>query len=174
MEHKEVTLQSSPKALEYLLPCGSTLLPVNDHVLLLSLPSVPKQYSDLGRVNWRPQGQHFKEWGRGRHLNYSWLPVTRTTANSNLALTRTKIDFPGLVRYIHYNCTQASWLKCRTVLFFDLLFHLLAKYRSVFKFVFVMTLTKHIVWRLIKHVRKTLFPRQCLVISVTSNITQKF
>ena len=27
---------------------------------------------------------------------YSWLPITRTLANSNLALTRTKIDFPWI------------------------------------------------------------------------------
>ena len=27
---------------------------------------------------------------------YSWLPTTRTLANSNLALTRTKVDFPWM------------------------------------------------------------------------------
>ena len=29
-------------------------------------------------------------------LNYNWLPITRTLANSNLALTRSKIDFPWI------------------------------------------------------------------------------
>ena len=29
-------------------------------------------------------------------FNYSWLPITRTLANSNLALTRTKIVFPWI------------------------------------------------------------------------------
>ena len=28
--------------------------------------------------------------------NYSRIPITRTLANSNLALTRTKIDFPWI------------------------------------------------------------------------------
>ena len=31
---------------------------------------------------------------------YSWLPTTRTLANSNLALTRTKVDFPW-ISFIH-------------------------------------------------------------------------
>ena len=52
MERKEFTLQSSPKVLEHLVSCKSTLLPVDDHDLLLSMPSLSKQYSaDLGRVN---------------------------------------------------------------------------------------------------------------------------
>ena len=31
-----------------------------------------------------------------RQLKYSWLPITRTLANSNLALTRTNVDFPWI------------------------------------------------------------------------------
>ena len=31
-----------------------------------------------------------------RREEYSQLPMTRTLANSNLALTRTKIDFPWI------------------------------------------------------------------------------
>ena len=36
---------------------------------------------------------------------YGWLLITRTLANSNLALTRTKVDFPGFPSYIYYNFT---------------------------------------------------------------------
>ena len=31
-----------------------------------------------------------------RQLKYSWLPITRTLANSNLALTPTNVDFPWI------------------------------------------------------------------------------
>ena len=31
-----------------------------------------------------------------KQKRYSWLPITRTLANSNLTLTRTKIDFPWI------------------------------------------------------------------------------
>ena len=34
--------------------------------------------------------------GQNSCLAYSWLPITRNLANSNLALTRTKVDFPWI------------------------------------------------------------------------------
>ena len=39
---------------------------------------------------------------------YGWLLITRTLANSNLALTRTKVDFPGFPSYIYYNFTPGN------------------------------------------------------------------
>ena len=36
-------------------------------------------------------------------LWYSWLPITRTLANWNLALTRTKVDFPW-ISFLQFYC----------------------------------------------------------------------
>ena len=45
----------------------------------------------------------------GDYFKYSRLPITRTLANSNLALTRTKIDFPcRFPSYIHCNFTLGN------------------------------------------------------------------
>ena len=38
----------------------------------------------------------YAPYGYGLRKTYTWLPITRTLANSNLALTRTKIDFPWI------------------------------------------------------------------------------
>ena len=43
-----------------------------------------------------------------KKLKYSRLPITRTLANSNLALTRTKVDFPGFPSYIYCNFTLSN------------------------------------------------------------------
>ena len=43
--------------------------------------------------------------------HYSWLPITRTIANSNLALTQTKIDFPmiSFIAGLHLTSRQPCW-----------------------------------------------------------------
>lgn len=37
---------------------------------------------------------------------YSWLPITQTIANSNLTLTRTKVDFPNTLNVILPSVTR--------------------------------------------------------------------
>ena len=43
--------------------------------------------------------------------HYSWFPITRSIANSNLALTQTKIDFPRIsfIAGLHLTSRQPCW-----------------------------------------------------------------
>ena len=58
--------------------------------------SVKRYYSDLADSGLEPSLIKYALVYQYLYKKYSRLPITRTLANSNLVLTRTKIDFPRI------------------------------------------------------------------------------